>query len=653
MKKLRNSAAAKVIALIMFCVFSASFVLSAAGAVLLESWGAYTTDSYEEIQVNAIRDMARNRLSYVWDMYSNGFNPDTIYPDSNFRFAVFDADGKELYSNKENEKLLLRVIQTMEPFHIESSEGAAGDQTVILNVYNRITHETVKVAAGAEFEKWKAENSYEVIGYVLKDMEYKDEFYDRLELLDALIPYDYALIFCAGGSALLLLLLLVFLLSSAGHRKDSEEINLNFVDKIPLDVFLVFATALVFLPITIVSELDLQWNIVGYIAVGTVTAYMALAMIVSLMSIAVRIKSGTFWTNCLCVRLCFWCLNTAKRILGFIRTVFCSFPLNKRWILSMVLVLGAEFFLMLISRFNEAMMLLLWLLNCVLTIAFFSWCIYCFMKLSKGAKELASGSLACSIETKYMRAELKEHAEDLMNIREGMTRAVNERMKSERFQSELITNVSHDIKTPLTSIVNYVDLLAKEELNNEKAEEYVEVLSRQSAKLKKLIGDLIEASKASTGVLAVNPEKCELGVLLDQCAGEYSERMQNAGLKLLLTKPEESIKIMADGRHMWRILDNLMGNVLKYAQSGTRVYLGLEREGNKARISLRNISRDELNISGEELMERFVRGDSSRSTEGSGLGLSIAKSLCELQKGQMSLSVDGDLFKVLIEFDTI
>ena len=226
-------------------------------------------------------------------------------------------------------------------------------------------------------------------------------------------------------------------------------------------------------------------------------------------------------------------------------------------------------------------------------------------------------------------------------------------MKSEHFKSELITNVSHDIKTPLTSIVNYVDLLEKEELGNETAREYVAVLSRQSGKLKKLIDDLVEASKASAGVLPVHTERCELGVLLDQCAGEYGERLRAAALDLVVTKPETPVVILADGRHMWRILDNLLSNVLKYAMPGTRVYLSLTREGERAVVTLRNISRDPLNLSGEALMERFVRGDSSRNTEGSGLGLAIARSLAQLQGGELDLTVDGDLFKVTLRFDTV
>jgi signal transduction histidine kinase len=231
-----------------------------------------------------------------------------------------------------------------------------------------------------------------------------------------------------------------------------------------------------------------------------------------------------------------------------------------------------------------------------------------------------------------------------------MSKAVEERIKSEHFKTELITNVSHDIKTPLTSIINYVDLLEKEELNNEKATEYLEVLERQSSKLKKLIEDLVEASKASSGSLSVNNEKLEAGVFITQTVGEFEEKLSAAGLELIVNKPQEPVYIMADGRHLWRVVDNLMNNICKYAQPMSRVYVSLDAD-KEVKIIFRNISKYPLNVTGEELLERFVRGDKSRNTEGHGLGLSIAQSLVNLMGGRMNITVDGDLFKVVIEFE--
>ncbi|MBR2155819.1 MAG: HAMP domain-containing histidine kinase, partial [Clostridia bacterium] len=232
----------------------------------------------------------------------------------------------------------------------------------------------------------------------------------------------------------------------------------------------------------------------------------------------------------------------------------------------------------------------------------------------------------------------------------GMARAVNERMRSERFKTELITNVSHDLKTPLTSIVTYIDLLQKQEIPGEQAKEYVDTIARQSAKLKKLTEDLIEASKASSGVMSVNLERVNVSELLRQSVAEYGDRMTAAGIATVMTLPEDDIYIIADGRLLWRVMDNLLLNICRHGMNGTRAYIGAEKREENTVISFKNISSKELNISPEELLERFVQGDESRSTEGSGLGLSIAQSLTELMKGKMQLYLDGDLFKVELIF---
>ena len=268
-------------------------------------------------------------------------------------------------------------------------------------------------------------------------------------------------------------------------------------------------------------------------------------------------------------------------------------------------------------------------------------------RLQKGGAALAAGDFETKIPTKHMYWDFKRHAENLNSVGEGMSLAVEKQLKSERLKTELITNVSHDIKTPLTSIINYVDLLQREH-TPEQEKEYLDVLKRQSFKLKKLTEDLVEASKASTGNLAVNRSRCSMNELLQQAAGEYSERLGEAGLSLLVSKPEKELFCYVDGSLMWRMMDNLMSNICKYAQSGTRVYLSLEEQGKEAVLTFKNVSRAALNIPAEELMERFVRGDSSRTTEGNGLGLSITRSLCELQGGTMTLSIDGDLFKVTL-----
>ncbi|MBP5197420.1 MAG: HAMP domain-containing histidine kinase, partial [Lachnospiraceae bacterium] len=273
-----------------------------------------------------------------------------------------------------------------------------------------------------------------------------------------------------------------------------------------------------------------------------------------------------------------------------------------------------------------------------------------FDRVKKAAENMAKGELNSKIDTSKMFFDFKKMAEYLNDIDDGIGKAVDERIKSEHLRTELITNVSHDIKTPLTSIVSYVDLLKKEGPESENAAEYLDVLSRQSEKLKKLIEDLIEASKASTGNLSVDLTKCELTVALTQVIGEYEERLREKNIELHVNTPEPPVEIMADVNHLQRVIDNLMVNIYKYAQPGTRAYVDLVKKGNRAEMIFKNTSAVGLNVPAEELLERFSRGDSARGGEGHGLGLSIAQSLTDLMGGKLDLTVDGDFFKVSVEF---
>ena len=279
-----------------------------------------------------------------------------------------------------------------------------------------------------------------------------------------------------------------------------------------------------------------------------------------------------------------------------------------------------------------------------------AWVLSQLSRLIEGAKHLSEGDLSYKIDTTHLHGPFRRNADMLNRISRGCAVEVERRMKSEHLKTELLTNVSHDIKTPLTSIINYVDLLKKTDLQPKEAREYADVLERQSNRLKKLLEDLIEASKASTGNITVELAPTDAAELLRQAVGEYSERLTAQSLETVLRIGGESCTITADGRLLWRVFDNLLGNVVKYAMPGTRVYFDLTEQGGQSSIVVKNISREALNIDTDELMERFVRGDASRATEGSGLGLSIARSLTECMGGRFELSVDGDLFKVTLRF---
>lgn len=440
----------------------------------------------------------------------------------------------------------------------------------------------------------------------------------------------------------------VYLVSAAGHKKDQKQVQGSFLCKVPADLFTVIclvAESSLAVGISLLGNAGSPDNYVFYAAAMFFLllcgGWLALGY---LLDFAVRIKLGKWWRNTL-----------IYKVLRSIYRGWNKVGENKSILWKgLAIFLGVNFLEVLIFvvfGVDYSKIMIVWFAEKAVILFAGGEILIQMKRLQEGGKHIAEGDMDYQIDTEHMLPALKEHAADLNRINEGVSKAVNEKMKSERFKTELITNVSHDIKTPLTSIINYVDLLEKEEIPNENAKEYLEVLERQSARLKKLIEDLIEASKASSGSLSVNLEKLEAGVFLVQTVGEFKEKTEKNKLDLQIKKPEEPIYIMADGRHFWRVIDNLMNNICKYAQPETRVYINLEQTGEKVQITFRNTSRYPLNISSEELMERFVRGDSSRNTEGNGLGLSIAGSLMELMHGKMQLFVDGDLFKVVLEFD--
>ena len=271
-------------------------------------------------------------------------------------------------------------------------------------------------------------------------------------------------------------------------------------------------------------------------------------------------------------------------------------------------------------------------------------------KIKTGIEKIAGGEVDYQIPVNGLLAEHKEIAEKVNSIGEGLEAALAKSMKSERLKTDLITNVSHDIKTPLTSIINYVELLKQEDLKDPKIQRYIEVLEQKSQRLKTLTEDVVEASKVSSGNITLEFMNLNLVEMIQQTSGEFEEKFKARDLEEVMNLPNEEVVIRADGRRLWRVLSNIYNNAAKYAMQGTRVYADLEKKDGMAYFSLKNVSEQPLNISADELTERFIRGDVSRSTEGSGLGLSIAQSLTEMQGGTFELYLDGDLFKVMIKF---
>ena len=467
------------------------------------------------------------------------------------------------------------------------------------------------------------------------------------------------------------LILLLFLIVAAGKRNEDGEYVAGGMGRMPWDLWLAFWCGVVALigcgvyGMCYLTVEALQYNYTDIlnivdsgavdIAIKLCIAVAAVCMavlVLTIHSIAARVKVKGWWRNCLCGKVLVWCWKLCvkcakllwklwKRVWNGCKSFVSRVPLVwKAAVVLGVIMLVEILFCAAIPDGSAALGMLL------SVIKFLVCMIICLMlkRLQQGARTIADGDLDHRIDTKNLYLDFKEHAECLNRIGDGLSHNVDARLRSERMKTELITNVSHDLKTPLTSIVNYVDLLKKEELSGNAAE-YVAVLDRQSARLKKLTEDLVEASKASSGALSVNVERVNMAELLEQAQAEYARRLADCGLQPILRQLDGEMNVWADGRYVWRIMDNLLSNVCKYAMANTRVYLELRNEGDFVVLSVKNMSRESLNISAEELMERFVRGDSSRNTEGSGLGLSIAQNLAKLMGGEVRITIDGDLFK--------
>ena len=507
-------------------------------------------------------------------------------------------------------------------------------------------------------------------------------YYPALELLWNLRNNLY--IFLIGG-LLLFAVLAVYLCCAAGRKPGSEEIHPAGFNVLPLDLYLLAGGCGIVGLLLLVdwASYDLMgknWETcVGF---GLCAGYVACLIFVGFCyacAAQLKVPGGCWWRNTLCVRLpvaCWklcrwmlglfpwlgrvlrWCWHLVVRVWswawGLVKNLFrwCYrklnqflklLPLTWQWLLAggamVLLLLMAQ-----VSRNN----FLTWL--CLVgTVGIVLYGAHCFGILAESTRRMSKGDLNIQVEDPWMLGAFQDFAQDLNGLAGVAVVAAQKQLKSERMKTELITNVSHDIKTPLTSIINYVDLLQKPH-TEEEGKQYLEVLDRQSQRLKKLIEDLMEMSKANTGNMTVDIKPLDAVETVNQALGEFADKLEKAQLMPVFRRPEEPVTMLADGRLAWRVLSNILGNAVKYALPGTRLYIDLMVLEGKVVLSVKNISREELNVEADELMERFVRGDSSRNTEGSGLGLNIAKSLMELQKGSLQLLVDGDLFKVTLIF---
>ena len=682
MKQLLPKFWAKFVAGLLFVVMTALCLAAVTGVAVLADGGAYA-DGGARLRENVLFSQVYQNVDIVADYYGVyqsaqelGENTGTLSyyesrfakENSNYFFTITDADGNVLLSNYTDAYqysdatayTLHRNPQPRRETKTFSSEEAMSEY--LESLYEQYGDRDVSASSGSIVNEQTGEETFElqvqytvydsetvtITGYVRSNLEAKDEIYYNLFWLDKLISARNWLIVIGASSLVLTVALLVFLLSSAGHKEGEEKIHLTWFDRIPLDLLLFIWICLGGITVAMGDVVYSQTEAIVFASM-VVLCWVPLILVL-LMSFASRVKAGTVFKN----NVLYWLLTKIKKFLLWLWHGLCylvrSLPLYWKAGVFWTALSLLEMMFVLVSGSGET--LTFWFFEKLVLTAVLILIVINMRRLQEGAKRIAAGEVDYTIDLTHMIGDFKAHGEDLNCIRDGLQTAVDERVKSERMKAELITNVSHDIKTPLTSIVNYVDLLKKEELGSDTAREYVAVLERQAQRLKKLTEDVVEASKASTGSIPVNLERTDLNVLLSQAAGEFTDRFAEQKLELRFSASQEQTYVMADGRLLWRVFSNLMSNVGKYALEGTRVYLSIDVQRGRGVISLKNISRYPLNVSGEELMERFVRGDKSRTSEGSGLGLSIARSLTELQGGVFDITVDGDLFKVTISFET-
>ena len=573
---------------------------------------------------------------------------------TNLTYLFADKETQTIYTNKKAYSSYAQLEQNLEKIFKEKAYAV---------VYPELS-ECVTNIPDADLQVWNhtIDQSFDTKDFVFAvsvDTKFSvaDSMADEAENYETYSKLMFPMLAGAIFGSVLWLIGMVWLTVTAGRRPEDEEIHLNGFDRWYTEIA-AGAVIGIWLAGTIISGTLIANSSLGYShAVVTVIVtclicgtYTMAWFLIGYLSLVRRIKAGTLWKNSLIRTVLKWIGKCSGKLSDFAR----AFSRNTAEKIKVLLVGGAFLFLQFLiigCGFTGAGVFLI-----ILLIVDAAAVIFIIRKadgldlIMDGLKKISDGELQYKIKTDTLTGKQKVMAEYINNIGSGLDAAVENSLKKERMQTELITNVSHDLKTPLTSIINYVDLMKRENPTDPKIQEYLRILDEKSQRLKVLTEDVVEASKASTGNIKLEMNDIDFVEMVQQVIGEFEEKFKEKNLTMMVHFTDEPSIIYADGQRMWRVLENVFGNVVKYAMEGTRVYAEISNRNKKVTFSLKNISAQPLNISADELTERFIRGDVARNTEGSGLGLSIAKSLTELQGGEFKLYLDGDLFKVMITF---
>ena len=588
----------------------------------------------------------------------------TQYNGTNVNWLIIDNDTQKAYTNLEYsiatsniEDIITKIMKNKENWKyengkIETTVSKLSEENIDyidsgLNSKNINGVESYKQEEKNNKEKNnKEKNNYTIYTSVLDELEYFDNIYRDKILYNTLKIANQNWVFGIPVLVILMIALVPLILNGVGRTSKQEGIALNWYDKILIEFATAIAIGVGLIGCLLISVINGASSIAAFVlavsilSVGILIIYLACIMLFE--TIIKRLKTHTFIKT----TIVYWLYKKIEELIQNIK-------ITKRFILYFVAFGIINLICFGIIWSDGFVGILLTTILYVVTFNFIIKRLKSYIKIQESIHSLYKGDTEIKLNDSEICKEMKDTANEINDIAGGLSNALEEKLKSERLKTELITNVSHDIKTPLTSIINYVDLLKKENIEGEKAQEYLGILDNKSQRLKKLTEDLVEASKASSGAIKLNMEKLNVNELIKQVSGEFEDRFKSHSLQEIITFSENEAYINADSRYMYRVLENMYSNIAKYAMEGTRVYTDILDEKGKISIQIKNVSRQKLNITADELMQRFVRGDASRNTEGSGLGLSIARSLTELQQGSFNIHLDGDLFKVIIEFEKV
>ena len=589
-------------------------------------------DNYSEIEDE----------SYDYPVYYEISNYNNTRISQYINYIIIDKENKNMFTNIKSNN----YPEEINKLKTEKTNWSYQDGNIMTNI-NTINQESAKYITSSYYSVDNFEG-YEVYSNIdPSTLSYSNSLYVQQTVYNIFKGHENLPTYLIPLSTISIIVMIVYLIWATGHERGKEGIALNSIDKISYEIIsivimFVIGMMMSFALASIETQIP-QKILVSVFLLCYLIGYACLAVWVS--TTIRRLKAKQFIRSFLTYKVCRWIKVTLEKIF---RKVTDKQNTNRK---ITIIYWGFVAISIILACF-------LWSgIGFLILIAFWIWAYYKLLqynkklqKINEALRNIYEGNPNVKLNEEELEGTLKIMAKYINDIAGGFTNAIEQSLKSERLKTELITNVSHDIKTPLTSIINYVDLLKKEEINNAQIEQYIAVLDKKSQRLKKLIEDLVEASKVSSGNVKLNMEVINLKELLNQTVGEFEDKLEKKNLKIEMDLPNENVLIKADNRYLYRVIENVFSNISKYALEGSRVYIKLEKQKEEVYLEFKNISKDKLNISAEELMQRFVRGDKSRYTEGSGLGLSIAESLTELQGGKFKIDIDGDLFKVEIKW---